>query len=107
MGYTFEARPLTPETWADLVALFDLPGGSTVRGCWCMYYRKSGKVAVNSLAGAENKRELCELVDAGVVPGLIGYVDGAPAGWISLPREPRWWSWSSSSGSAGSSVGWR
>ena len=87
MGYTFEARPLTPETWADLVALFDLPGGSTVRGCWCMYYRKSGKVAVNSLAGAENKRELCELVDAGVVPGLIGYVDGAPAGWISFgPR---------------------
>lgn len=24
MGYTFEARPLTPETWTDLVALFDL-----------------------------------------------------------------------------------
>src|SRR5665811_426659 len=33
-------------------------------------------------------RDRCELVDAGVVPGLIGYVDGSPAGWISLgPRK--------------------
>jgi len=28
MGYAFESRPLTtPETWADLERLFDLPGG--------------------------------------------------------------------------------
>ena len=88
MGYSFESRPLTTHTWADLEALFDLPGGSIVRGCWCMYYRKSGKVLVNKLAAADNKRELCELVDNGVVPGLVGYVDGSPAGWISLgPRE--------------------
>jgi GNAT superfamily N-acetyltransferase len=88
MGYSFESRPLTPQTWADLEALFDLPGGSIVRGCWCMYYRKSGKVLVNKLAAADNKRELYELVDNGVVPGLVGYVDGSPAGWISLgPRE--------------------
>lgn len=59
-----------------------------VRGCWCMYYRKSGKVPVNAIAGLDNKRQLCDLVDSGAVPGLIGFVDGAPAGWISLgPRE--------------------
>ena len=88
MSPAFESRPLTPETWADLEALFDLPGGSIVRGCWCMYYRKSGKVSVNAVAGADNKRQLCELVEAGVVPGLTGYVDGIPAGWISLgPRK--------------------
>jgi GNAT superfamily N-acetyltransferase len=87
MTYAFESRPLAPETWTDLEALFDLPGGSIVRGCWCMYYRKSGTVTVSVLAGPDNKRQLCELVDAGVVPGLVGYVDGAPAGWISLgPR---------------------
>jgi GNAT superfamily N-acetyltransferase len=34
MGYAFESRPLTPDAWADLEALFDLPGGSIVRGCW-------------------------------------------------------------------------
>ena len=88
MTYAFESRPLAPETWTDLEALFDLPGGSIVRGCWCMYYRKRGKVTVSVLAGPGNKRQLCEFVDAGVVPGLVGYVDGAPAGWISLgPRD--------------------
>lgn len=88
MGYAFEARPLTPATWSDLEALFDLPGGSIVRGCWCMFYRRTGPVSVSASAGPENKAQLCSLVDRGVVPGLVGYVDGQPAGWISLgPRE--------------------
>ena len=38
----FEVRPLSEETWADLEELFDLPGGSIVRGCWCMFYRTVG-----------------------------------------------------------------
>lgn len=84
----FRTRPLTPGTWADLEALFELPGGSIVRGCWCMYYRRTGKVAVNAEAGRTNRQQLCDLVDDGVVPGLVGYLDGRPAGWISLgPRE--------------------
>lgn len=85
----FESRPLTPQTWADLEALFAMPGGSIVRGCWCMYYRKTGKVSVSAAAGETNKDQLCSLVENGdVTPGLVGYVDGRPAGWISLgPRE--------------------
>lgn len=36
----------------------------------------------------DNKRELCDLVEAGTVPGLIGYSGREPIGWISLgPRE--------------------
>ena len=85
MPGTFQARPLAPGTWPDLEQLFGLPGGSIVRGCWCMYYRKSGQAS--GLAGAANKQALCDLVDNGVTPGLVGYVDGSPAGWISLgPR---------------------
>ena len=87
-SYSFEARPLSSETWSDLEELFALPGGSIVRGCWCMYYRRSGKVSVSGAAGVENKQQLCDLVADGVVPGLVGFVDGTPAGWISLgPRE--------------------
>jgi len=78
----FEAGPLTPETWAHLEELFGLPGGSIVRGCWCMFYRRSGS------GHGDAKQALCDLVDGGTVPGLVGYLDGAPVGWISLgPRE--------------------
>jgi len=83
---SFEARPLTPATWPDLEELFGLPGGSIVRGCWCMYYRTTGKDS--GLAADKNKRALCELVGSSVVPGLVGYLGASPIGWISLgPRE--------------------
>jgi GNAT superfamily N-acetyltransferase len=82
----FRARPLTPATWPDLEQLFGLPGGSVVRGCWCMFYRKSGQPA--GAAGAQNKQAMRDLVSGGTVPGLVGYLGGSPAGWISLgPRE--------------------
>jgi len=91
----FEAKLLTSATWGDLEELFGLPGGSIVRGCWCMYYRRSGRPVVPpELAGRElspgefNKWSLCDLVKRGVVPGLVGYLGGEPVGWISLgPRE--------------------
>jgi|ERR1022692_2137279 GNAT superfamily N-acetyltransferase len=83
---SFEARPLAPAQWSDLEQLFGMPGGSIVRGCWCMYFRKSG--GPGGPAGPQNKQALCDLVDSGVVPGLVGYLDAIPAGWISLgPRE--------------------
>lgn len=51
-----------------------------------MYYRKSGQSGIGR--GEQNKRALKSLVDGGYVPGLIGYEDGSPVGWISLsPRE--------------------
>ncbi len=88
----FEVQPLTNQTWADLEQLFDLPGGSIVRGGWCMYYRKAGKVSASRASGSSHKRELRALVRSGIVqglsPGLVGYADGSPVGWISLgPRE--------------------
>jgi GNAT superfamily N-acetyltransferase len=90
---TFQARPLRPATWADLEELFGLPGGSIVRGCWCMYYRRSGRPSGPAdgdikQPAQRNKQTLCDLVNGGIVPGLIGYLDGSPVGWISLgPRE--------------------
>jgi GNAT superfamily N-acetyltransferase len=81
-----EVRPLSKDTWNDLVELLGRPGGSIVRGCWCMYYRRSGQSGVGP--GEKNKKALRSLVESGYVPGLIGYQDGSPVGWISLsPRE--------------------
>jgi GNAT superfamily N-acetyltransferase len=80
----FQARPLTPATWRDLEELFGLPGGSIVRGCWCMHYRMTGRV---SWQPGQARQALCDLVNGSVVPGLVGYLGGSPVGWISLgPR---------------------
>ena len=65
----FSTRPLTPQTWADLERLFGLPGGSIVRGCWCMFYRRSGTPpgygGPPGSIKAANKQAMCELVDSG------------------------------------------
>jgi GNAT superfamily N-acetyltransferase len=85
-----DIQPLKPERWQDLVRLFNAPGGSQVRGCWCMCYRRSGRTGVpDGMSRPEHaKCSLKALVDAGTVPGLIGYRDGEPVGWLSLgPRE--------------------
>src|SRR5437870_13164609 len=81
-----DVYPLTKERWKDLVELFNRRGASMVRGCWCMYYRKTGASGVEP--GEENRKALRSIVNRGLVPGLIGYRDGSPIGWISLgPRE--------------------
>jgi ribosomal protein S18 acetylase RimI-like enzyme len=82
-------RPLTPERWPDLEAVFGAKGCSIARGCWCMFYRESGKPTTSAgmtLADAR-KRRLKKLASADPPAGLIGYRDKTPVGWISLgPR---------------------
>jgi GNAT superfamily N-acetyltransferase len=88
MTATFSARPLDETTWTDLEELFGRPGGAIVRGCWCMFYRKSGAGSASISAAADNKQQLRDLVDCGYTPGLVGYLGDEPVGWISLgPRE--------------------
>jgi len=85
-----DVRPLTPDRWTDLETIFKARGCSVARGCWCMFYRRRGsQPALPGVRRAEqNRRELQALVDEGTSPGLMGYRDGVPIGWISLgPRE--------------------
>lgn len=87
MGQVFTAAPVTAGTWPDLEELFERRGTSVTRGCWCMYYRLTGTVSVSVAAGPEHRQSLQGLVEDGRVPGLLGYVHGVPAAWISLgPR---------------------
>lgn len=84
-------KPLTPERWPDLEAVFNARGCSVARGCWCMYYRLSGErgAPADGTARAQAWRDkLRNLVDSGPPPGLIGYQGKTPVGWVSLgPRE--------------------
>ena len=82
-----DVKPLSKQTWPDLVDLWSRPGASMGRGCWCMYYRKRG-TGVSKDEAEKNRRGLRSLVNKGTVPGLIGYLEGRAVGWVSLaPRE--------------------
>ena len=83
--------PLTPARWPDLEAILGAKGCSVARGCWCMYYRHSGK-SPPSPAGRTraqvNRTQLKKLARADPPPGLIGYRGKVPVGRVSMgPRE--------------------
>jgi GNAT superfamily N-acetyltransferase len=83
-------EPLTRERWSDLETLFGERGCSVARGCWCMYYRVAGRdePPPGVKRRDANRAAMKSLVQGGAVPGLIGYRDGEPVGWVSLgPRE--------------------
>ncbi len=85
-----EIHPLDAKRWKDLETLFNGPGGAQVRGCWCMYYRRSGRTEVppGMSRREHDKCSLKALVDRHIAPGLIGYRDGQPIAWVSFgPRE--------------------
>jgi len=83
-------QPLTPERWPDVEALFNARGCSVARGCWCMYYRRSGEAPPppGMTRRERNRADLKSLARADPPAGLIGYQGTQPVGWISLgPRE--------------------
>jgi GNAT superfamily N-acetyltransferase len=82
----FEVHPATAERWDDLADLFECRGPRGGRPdtdpCWCMFWRERTRDR------ERNRAALAALVDAGVEPGLLGYVGAQAVGWISLgPRE--------------------
>jgi len=82
-------HPLTPSRWHDLETIFNARGCAVARGCWCMYYRRSGaQPAPEGGSRREDSRAaLRRLASADPPPGLIGYRGKTPVGWISLgPR---------------------
>jgi GNAT superfamily N-acetyltransferase len=85
-------KPLTPDNWADVETVFNARGCSVARGCWCMYYRRSGArgpLPPGMTHAKANRADLKALArNAGLPPGLIGYRGRTPVGWISLgPRK--------------------
>jgi len=78
-------RPLTPSRWPDLVRLFGANGACA--GCWCMWPRHTA-AEFRRGKGAGNRRAFRRVVTAGPPPGVLGYVDGVPAGWCAVaPRD--------------------
>lgn len=83
MNFTW--KPLTMDTWRDFKTLFG-PNGACA-GCWCMWWRIP-RSEFNANKNSGNHAAMKDLVESGVVPGLLGYVDGRTAGWVSVaPRD--------------------
>ena len=64
-----DIQPLTPPRWNDLVALFESRGCSIARGCWCTFYRETGKTLVpaGKTLREARKDSMKKLVDRGVI----------------------------------------
>lgn len=81
---TVEVRPVTQETWPEMVQLFE--GKGCPHYCWCMPYRHPRSQDLDKVG---RKAAMAELVADGTPVGMLGYDDGAPVAWISIaPREP-------------------
>ncbi len=75
--------PLTPERWEDFMTLL---GPNGCAGCWCMWYRVTNR-NFKELGKEGRKNAMHGLVEAGMEPGLIAYLNSTPAGWVTIaPR---------------------
>jgi GNAT superfamily N-acetyltransferase len=80
-------RPVTPDRWDDLLALFG-PNGA-YSNCWCTFFRQTGREFADGCraTGKGNRALLRRLVRDGEVPGLLAYRGDVPVGWVSVaPR---------------------
>lgn len=80
-------KPLTPDLWSSLEALFGRNGAHG--GCWCMYWRIPGpRKAWADACGAPNRDAFAAVVAEGPPPGLIAFRGDEPVGWVALgPRS--------------------
>jgi GNAT superfamily N-acetyltransferase len=76
-------RPLTPGRFGDLELVFGERG--VARRCFCMHWRRPDGGYGDE---RDNRDRFAEIADAGPPPGLIGYIDGSPHGWVQVgPRS--------------------
>ncbi len=76
-------RPLTPERFGDIEAVFGEK--SVARRCFCMHWRRPD-------GGYPDRRStrdrFADRVSEGRPPGLIGYLEAVPVGWVQVgPRD--------------------
>jgi GNAT superfamily N-acetyltransferase len=80
-----EFRPLTPQRWPDLEALFGARGACG--GCWCMTWRLK-RSEFDRGKGEGNRKAFQAIVRSGVEPGVLAYAGNEPVGWCAVaPRE--------------------
>jgi GNAT superfamily N-acetyltransferase len=83
---TIEVHPATADRWAD-VEMILAPKGPDQPTCWCLPTRLPN-AENTSLFGRARGERLRRYAEEGEPPGVVGYLDGEPAGWCSVaPRR--------------------
>lgn len=85
----FSALPAHQAPWEDVAAVFGTRGDPA--HCWCQRFKLSWHGLHDSPAEvkADMLRDQCSSADAGgPTPGLLGYRDGQPAGWVAVEPRP-------------------
>jgi GNAT superfamily N-acetyltransferase len=78
-----ECFPLTPDRFADMEVVFGERG--VARRCFCMYWRRPDGGFTDD---RDNRDRFADVADEGPPPGLLGYIEGRPVGWVQVgPRS--------------------
>lgn len=76
-------HPLTPDRMGDLDQVFGEAG--VARRCYCMHWRRPDGGFGDTRS---NRDRFSDRVESGRSPGLVGYLDHQPVGWVQVgPRE--------------------
>ena len=79
---TLECLPLTPGRFADMETVFGDQG--VARRCFCMHWRRPDGGYGDD---RDNRDRFADIAAEGPPPGLIGYIEGDPRGWVQVgPR---------------------
>lgn len=81
--------PATPDRFADVEQA--MTGGGDGGSCWCQWWMLSAS-QFDATSREERHDMLRAQTDQPLPPGLIGYLDGATAGWVKVaprPAQPR------------------
>jgi GNAT superfamily N-acetyltransferase len=78
-----ECRPLVPDRFGDIETVLGETG--VARHCFCMHWRRPDGGFGDDL---DNRDRFHSVTVQGPPPGLIGYVEGSPLGWVQVgPRR--------------------
>jgi GNAT superfamily N-acetyltransferase len=80
-GTTLKIDPLTPDRWDDFETLFGARGACG--GCWCMTPRLT-RSEYERQKGEPNRQAMKAIVQAGEVPGVLGYLHQSAVGWCCI-----------------------
>jgi GNAT superfamily N-acetyltransferase len=74
-----ECFPLTPDRFPDIEEVFGERG--TARRCFCMHWRRPDGGFQDT---RDNRARFSDITEQGPPPGLVGYLDGRPVGWVQV-----------------------